>query len=578
MNLTFEKKVILLMSITPLLFVVLSLAFILYTNNTLKKREIENGKILAKTFSNSAALKIGVLYQEPNKLNEPFSQYLDEPSVIVTSVFLETGELLHSEIDDAHRETLSISSSIRADLNFSEIINQLESKKEEVVVDIGSDLIYLYGPIYQEKTVSSDDDLWVEDELLEDELGGLKEEAKEKILIGITEMGISLEAVKRSFWKNFWFSMIVTIIFVVGAGIVMRYIFDQWHAKTKELEEVIAMEKKAESQVREAMKELEEKNQQYEHANEDLIKTQLKLIQSQAQQVEQERLASLGELSGMVAHEINNALTGVIGPVDRIFQIAKTATPLDKEKIWYCWESDQEGLELQGYLEQWDETWEAHLREIHEAADLIQVAGKRARGVVDDLRGLVGGRSREYGPVDLCGSFNETVRLQKQKLADVKVITKFEEEKMEIISTSGQMGMIFMNMITNAVDALKGRENPTITVDMHHKGDGVEIFFGDNGCGMPFEVRSQIFNPFFSTKKDKDAVMGGTGLGLSTVRRYITQQGGTIHVDSEEGQGTTFVMWLPYERPEENENDDGNNGVVMDQVANHEGKELNINV
>ncbi len=526
MKLSFEQKVILLMSITPLLFVVFTLVFIFYTKSTLQNREIENGKILAKTFANNA--KMGTLLDSPDRLDKVFEEYLSEPAIVATAVFnSETSKQIHARIDSI----LLLSPSVRIDMPFSEIRERLDSDKRDIVHGVASGKAYFYAPILDKRIISSgEDDIWLEE---------FSEVEEEEILVGVAELGVSLDAVNQSIKRTMGFSVIMTVIFVVAGAFVMRYIFSRWNAKTKELEKVNAMEKRAKEQLRKAFQDLEEKNRQFEEANQDLVEAQLKIIQSQAQQVESERLATLGELSGMVAHEINNALSGVSGPVDHILELPN----LDHEKLWYCWESDQEGHELQAYLEEWDRIWNG----MREAANLIKIAGERARTVVRDLQGIAGGRSSQQGPVDLCGCFHETIRLQKQRLMNVNLINNFEEEKMEIISTSGQINQIYTNMLINASHALEGRSEPTITVDIHHKDmnsrKGIEINISDNGCGMPFEVKSQVFKPFFTSKGER-----GTGLGLSTVDRIVKENGGIISVESEEGIGTTFTMWFPYER------------------------------
>ncbi|RMH70494.1 MAG: sensor histidine kinase [Gemmatimonadetes bacterium] len=551
MNLTFEQKVVLLLSITPVLFVVFSMMYVVNTKSTLTRQEVESGKILAKTFAKNATF--GTLLQEPNKLETPFRDYLEEPSVVAVAVFMvDTGEQLAAAIDS----TLLLSPSVRADIPFSEIVERLESRVDDVVVDAsGSDVIYFYTPIFNRQVVHVTEDAfgW-EDELNVEE---------QEVLFAVAEMGITLDRVKRSFNQNLIFVAIMTIVFLVAGVVIMRYIFAQWRQRTDELQEAITRSKEAEDQIRKAYKELEHKSRQFEKANEDLLQAQLETIKQRSQLVESERLATLGELSGMVAHEINNALSGISGPIDHILNMK----PIDEEKIWYCWESDQDGHELQAYLEEWNQNWNSLI----EAARLIETAGKRARTTVRNLQGLVGGRSRQYGTVDVCEVFRESYSLQKhrEELQAVKLIEKFEEEEMKIISTSGELGQIFTNMLINAGHALVGRPDPTITVEIRHKDNGIEILFSDNGKGMPFEVRTQVFKPFFTYGKGEK----GTGLGLSTVDRIVKAHGGKIHVESEEGKGTTFIMWFPYERPKNTEKDDA----TETNVEPREEKEQNIN-
>ncbi|RMH71937.1 MAG: GHKL domain-containing protein [Gemmatimonadetes bacterium] len=261
-------------------------------------------------------------------------------------------------------------------------------------------------------------------------------------------------------------------------------------------------------------------------------KQQEELKQSQAQVVENEKLATLGEMAAMITHEINNAITGINAPLYMI----KNAKPLDEEKIWQCWESDQEGTALAEELARFRQEWQM----IQEAADLITLADERTRTVISDVSNLIGGKSRKLGDVDLCQVFRETVRLQQRKLDNITLVEKFSADRVVIRGTSGEIGQIFMNLVINAVHALEGRPNPTITVEIKDEPDSVVVRFSDNGCGMPAEVQRRIFEPFYSTKGER-----GTGLGLSTVFRIVHKYNGNITVESEEGIGTTFILTLP---------------------------------
>jgi len=260
------------------------------------------------------------------------------------------------------------------------------------------------------------------------------------------------------------------------------------------------------------------------------------------QLLESERLATLAGMAGMIAHEINNALSGINGPVEHILKLS----PLDTDKIWECWEHDQEGNELSAYLEQRLK----ELEKVQSAAQLIQLAGVRTRTVVQDLQGLVGKRSLKRGSVDVGEVCRETIRIHQQQLEHITLREQYGEN-LNIISTSGQLGQIFTNLLNNAVHAVEGAEQPTIEISIQPQTsetsgadgiNGVEIRFRDNGYGIPEDVRKKMFEPFFTTKGEK-----GRGLGMSIILRIVKEHQGTIQVESEIGQGTTFIIWLPHE-------------------------------
>ncbi|RMH73162.1 MAG: GAF domain-containing protein [Gemmatimonadetes bacterium] len=255
---------------------------------------------------------------------------------------------------------------------------------------------------------------------------------------------------------------------------------------------------------------------------------------AEVQMLQSERMASLGELSSMIGHEFNNILNGISSPVELIM----SQPPLDEDVIWHCWESDQEGHELQAYLEERRQVWE----KIREASKMIKLASDRAFETIRDLQAIAGGKSRKLGLTDIVETLEETIRLQRHKLHKIEIVKEIEAEQFRVMITSGEMGQIFMNFLVNAAHALEGQEDARITIRMRQQDGGVEIQFADNGKGMSEEVQKRIFEPFFTTKGEK-----GTGIGLTMVKRIVDQRGGKITVESQEGEGTTFTIWFPQE-------------------------------
>lgn len=128
----------------------------------------------------------------------------------------------------------------------------------------------------------------------------------------------------------------------------------------------------------------------------------------------------------------------------------------------------------------------------------------------------------------------------------IKFITEFGRDIPDITADPGQLQQIFLNLLLNAIDAI--RDQGTISISTVSKDDGyVQVIIADTGRGIEPDVRNNIFNPFFTTKPK------GTGLGLAICKRLIEQQGGSIKVDSVVGEGAVFTLLLPYELIKEGE-------------------------
>ena len=120
-----------------------------------------------------------------------------------------------------------------------------------------------------------------------------------------------------------------------------------------------------------------------------------------------------------------------------------------------------------------------------------------------------------------------------------------------VLAVGADVGRVLLNLLTNAFYAVRQRQQagapgyqPTVGIATRRVGEAVEIRVTDNGTGIPEPVRAKIFQPFFTTKPTGE----GTGLGLSLSHDIIVQgHGGILTVESEEGQGTTFIIMLPLE-------------------------------
>ncbi len=509
MKLTFEKRIAIYLWIAPLLFILAAFIYTRFVTQHTRQHEIFTAQALTKALADQ--ISHTTKQQDIAELHKLFGDYIKEPSIISVTLFLPTGSVWYHE-DKAGEDMPGPA----ADATFMTAgARQAFAQHNAFVYWQTAARAYIYYPVYASDTVQTADSPPLE-------------------LIGYVELGITTHDATSMRNYALIYTGVVLFIFVGLGAWILYYIFHKWHERTAELERSLQVQVSAEDQLRHVLTDLTTQNALYMEINHRLEDTQRQMMLQQAQLIETERLATLGELASMVAHEINNALSGIGSPVDTII-----GTPaLDEEKIWYCWESDEDGHQLNEYLFTWRQNW----AQISDAANLIKVAGHRAETVVRDLQGLVGGRSRKLGKVNLSDVFLETIRLQKNRFLNIELIQDFPDKDLFITSTSGQIGQIYMNLLINAVHALENRPNPTITVKMRHENSGVKMWFADNGCGMSEEIKSNLFKPFFTTKKDK-----GTGIGLSTTQRIVNESAGTIQVESQEGVGTTFIIWLPYE-------------------------------
>ena len=146
---------------------------------------------------------------------------------------------------------------------------------------------------------------------------------------------------------------------------------------------------------------------------------------------------------------------------------------------------------------------------------------------------------------DVDRSIDDSLELLRHLLKQNVTVTKNYSNAGRVRGHAGQINQVLMNLLTNAAQALSGREDSVITIETRGDPDGVEVKIKDNGPGISPEVLPRIWDPFFTTKD----VGEGTGLGLSIVHELVERHGGTIEVETRVGEGTTFTVKLPRQIP-----------------------------
>jgi len=250
-------------------------------------------------------------------------------------------------------------------------------------------------------------------------------------------------------------------------------------------------------------------------ANAELRQTVEDLEKAQAMLVRSEKLAAIGTLSSGVAHEILNPLN-IISAIAQIMR--------------------KEGPEGQ----------------LKEDVDEVLHQVQRATKITNNLRAFAHQREAEIKEVDVHALFDETAGLIEYdlRLDNIEIQREYTKDLPIIRADEDQLAQVFLNLLTNARDAMKGGKDNKVILRTAVVDGGIEIRFTDTGPGIPADIADRIFDPFFTTK-DPDK---GTGLGLSLVHSIIEKLGGTLRLESEPGQGAQFIITLRQEGPENEKN------------------------
>ncbi len=284
----------------------------------------------------------------------------------------------------------------------------------------------------------------------------------------------------------------------------------------------------------ETIDELELKRKAIEETNSALEKSLQELKATQAQLIQSEKMASLGELTAGIAHEIQNPLNFV----NNFSEVSKEL--LD---------------EMNGELEKGDiEEAKAIAADVQQNLIKINHHGNRAGEIVKGM--LLHSRTSSgiKEPTDINALCDEYLRLAfhglraKDKSFNATLETHFDDKLEKINIISQDFGRVILNLLTNAFYStnekikIAGSDyKPLVSVRTKRLANKVEITISDNGNGIPQNIIEKIFQPFFTTKPTGQ----GTGLGLSLSYDIVKTHGGNIIVQTKEGEGTIFIIELP---------------------------------
>ena len=261
------------------------------------------------------------------------------------------------------------------------------------------------------------------------------------------------------------------------------------------------------------------------------------LRSTQAQLIQSEKMASLGELTAGIAHEIQN-------PLNFVNNFSEVNTELLKEMKT---EIDKGNFgEIKSIA-----------NDIIDNEEKINHHGKRADGIVKGMLQHSRTSTGQKEPTDINSLADEYLRLAyhglraKEKHFNATIKTDFDTSIGPLNLVSQDIGRVLLNLYNNAFYAVSEKKKtdgggfePTVSVSTKKANDKIEISVKDNGGGIPQKILDKIFQPFFTTKPTGQ----GTGLGLSLAYDIIKAHGGEIKVETKEGEGSEFIIQLPTQR------------------------------
>ena len=284
-----------------------------------------------------------------------------------------------------------------------------------------------------------------------------------------------------------------------------------------------------------------------------------KLQATQSQVIHTTKLASLGQMVAGVAHEINTPLGFVKSNVEVIGDLLDDYRKLVKQydaAVQYCLQpvdlifgADKASLDkLVKHVEDARrKLFEARTSLeksplLKDAKELLVDASEglaQLGSLVQNLKGFSRVDRDGMDSMDLNEGIESALMIAQHQLRDRVKIVKHLGQLPKVRCMPSQINQVFLNLITNAAQAIDGEGK--LTIESKPVSGGVEISFEDTGCGIPDDILPKIFDPFFTTK----AVGEGTGLGLSIVHKIIKGHGGTIKVRTTPKKGSVFTLNLP---------------------------------
>jgi len=332
-------------------------------------------------------------------------------------------------------------------------------------------------------------------------------------------------------WQTWWAYCIYFLLMGGAIGSFIAYRSRALRRENRILEEKVAIRTR---QVQQQNNEILAQKEEIEAQRDHLEQTLESLQSTQAQLIQKEKLASLGELTAGIAHEIQNPLNFV----NNFSEVSAELVAEMQEEL------DKGDLQEAKFIAD----------DLHQNLQKINHHGQRASSIVKGMLEHSRATTGERQLTDINQLADEYLRLAyhgaKAKNStlesDYELIT---DENLPLVNIVPQeIGRVLLNLINNAFYAVNQRAKsetvsyqPKVTVSTKQKDNRIQISVQDNGAGIPAAIKDKIFQPFFTTKPTGE----GTGLGLSLSYDIITKgHGGTLEVETKEGEGTEFIVTL----------------------------------
>lgn len=406
----------------------------------------------------------------------------------------------------------------------------------------GTEVLIIFQPITTEKKVLNREHLGI--------TGGFDNTVTQPYrseVIGYIELGVSLSSVHQAIVEATTATIIVTALIVISAIMILTLVVN---AMTRPITGLVNLtnqiaqgdlSQKVEvrhqdeigqlggtfNKMIESLKQSRDEIEQYNrNLEEKIIERTQQLEQAQAQLVQSEKLSAIGQLAAGVAHELNNPLGGILGYAQ--FTLEKLSKNLPE---------NTSRKEIDSY--------------VRYVTD-IEAQARRCKTIVQNLlRFSRSSQTLDLEEVDINKTVEETVSFvgHQLKLSQIGLEVSLDPNLPMIQGNAGQLQQVFTNLIINGMHASEPDSIITIvsrfSPALGEFGGAVELLFVDHGCGIKEEDMKKIFEPFFTTKE----IGKGTGLGLSVSYGIIKAHQGEITVTSKTGEGTTFTIILPVQKP-----------------------------
>ena len=277
-----------------------------------------------------------------------------------------------------------------------------------------------------------------------------------------------------------------------------------------------------------------------------LQETLKQLYSTQEQLFHAEKLSSLGQLAAGIAHEINNPVSFVLSNFEPLDEYISGMSELIRLHDQFARTLDAGDEQLRQQLRNTIQDREKSIDLEFVLEDVFSLVSDSRNGlsrvceIVKNLKNFAHKDQVESGEFDLVACYRDSVGILRHQLQVGIAVTENVPDKAILEGNSGMIGQVFINLIQNSIHAMSGEG--TVSVEITEEAEHWVVRLSDTGPGIPDDIRTKIYDPFFTTKP----VGQGTGLGLSTVYSIIERHKGSIEYKTEEG-GACFEIRLPRE-------------------------------